>query len=78
MRSVGTNWSLDLLDVFSSTPEVNEVYGSPNENIFGNGRPSFILGKISREGMKEYVKKLHDIGKIFNGRSRPSGFRSMT
>ena len=64
--SVGTNWNQDLLDVFRDTKEIYEVYGSPNENIFGNGRPSFILGKVSQDEMKEYIAKLHAMGKEFN------------
>ncbi|HOV26940.1 MAG TPA: U32 family peptidase [Pseudobacteroides sp.] len=64
--SVGTNWDTKLIDVLSNTPEVYEVYGSASATPIGNGRPSFILGKIANEDMASYITKIHEKGLKFN------------
>lgn len=64
--SVGTNWDFSLIDSLAKIPEVREVYGSSNATPVGTGRPSFILGKISKDDMALYIKRLHERGIKFN------------
>lgn len=64
--SVGTNWDPNYIDSITNFPEVFEVYGSSNASPVGNGRPSFLLGKISTENMPQFIQKLHEKGLKFN------------
>jgi len=64
--SIGTNWDMKLVDLLSDLPGVCEIYGSASDTSVGNGRPSFILGKISDEDMPKYIDNVHKKGCKFN------------
>lgn len=64
--SVCTNWDSSLIDDLANIPDVYEVFGSEDMSLFGSARPSFLLGRIEKEEMPQYIKKVHDKGLKFN------------
>jgi len=64
--SVCTNWDRSLLEGLASIPDVYEVFGSEDRSLFGSARPSIVLGRVEKEEMAQYIKKVHDKGLKFN------------
>lgn len=63
--SVACNWDPALLDGLSPYP-VQELFGSLDATPVGGGRPSLVLGSISREKAAQYVNAVHQRGWEFN------------
>lgn len=64
--AVGINWDIDLIDKLAEIPGVKELYGCNSSTTVGTGRPSMVLGKISKEDTKKYIEKVHSKGLRFN------------
>lgn len=64
--SVGINWDPKLIDSLSEIPEVSELYGCNSSTPVGTGRPSMVLGKITKEDTQTYIQKVHEKGLKFN------------
>ena len=62
---VPTNWDKGLLERLSDMP-VDTLYGQLARDITGGGRPSFLLPKVSKEDIKEYIQEVHSHGMKFN------------
>lgn len=62
---VPTNWDKGLLEKLSDMP-VDTLYGQLARDITGGGRPSFLLPKVSKEDIKEYIQEVHSHGMKFN------------
>ncbi|MEO3944643.1 peptidase U32 family protein [Gorillibacterium sp. CAU 1737] len=63
--SVSTNFDNALLEGLKGT-RTTEVYGKLAQDIFGGGRPPFLLPDISREEIREHVELAHSLGLEFN------------
>jgi collagenase-like PrtC family protease len=63
--SVACSFDNDLLEGLSPYP-VYELYGKLPSDYFGGGRPSFYLPNISKYGLADYVKRIHERGIGFN------------
>ncbi len=60
--SVAANFDDRLLNELGKFKEVNDVYAKMHEDSIGGGRPSYLLPKVSRERLAEYVKLAHHNG----------------
>jgi len=56
---VATNWDSNLINELTKYPVVN-LYGMADHTLVGGGRPSFLLKKVSKEEIVDYIKKVHD------------------
>lgn len=63
--SVATNWDLGLIEALSPFP-IYELFGSLDSTPMGGGRPSFLLGRTTREQAAEYVQAVHGRGWTFD------------
>jgi len=63
--SAATNWDLQLLDNLARFPEVAAVYGKMESDLVGGGRPSYLLPKVTRQAVQEYVAETHKRGMEF-------------
>lgn len=61
---IPTNWD-DALVAAAARPEVSAVYGKLGRDFIGGGRPSSMLGALSRRAAARHVKKFAEAGKPF-------------
>ncbi len=68
--SLACNWSYDLLDMIEDHPEirknVSDFYGTWDFSFTGSGRPFFIVPKLTREKVEDYINRLHEMGFKFS------------
>jgi collagenase-like PrtC family protease len=62
---VGTNWDNKLLDNLQDYP-VHSVYAKLDSDIFGGGRPGYLLPKISRKDAEKHISIAQSKGIEFN------------
>ncbi|TXT66728.1 MAG: hypothetical protein BAJALOKI1v1_260026 [Promethearchaeota archaeon] len=62
---VATNWDPDLIEKLASYPVV-DLYGVADHTLVGGGRPSFLLRKVTKMDIENYIKKVHDFGMEFS------------
>lgn len=64
--SLACNWKLDMLRMIEDDPliksNVYDLYGTHDMGFTGSGRPFFLLPKMQKENIEEYINKLHDMG----------------
>ena len=62
--SVPTNWDPRLLEFFEENP-IHNVYGMLDRDVWGGGKPSFILPRVDRQIVEKHVRRLRDRGIAF-------------
>jgi len=62
---VGTNWDNKLLDKLENYP-VHSVYAKLGSDIFGGGRPSYLLPKITKQEAENHIRIAQSKGIQFN------------
>ena len=62
---VATNWDPALIPELKKYP-VKEVFGAMDMTPVGSGRPSFVVAKVTKEQVKDYVELVHSYNLEFN------------
>jgi collagenase-like PrtC family protease len=57
--SVAANWDPRLLDSLKGIPGIHSVYAKSDRDMIGGGRPSYLLPKVDRQYVREYVNHTH-------------------
>lgn len=63
--AVATNWDKALIEQLSEY-KADTVFGVMDKTPVGGGRPSFLLAKVNREHVEDYVKRVHSVGMRFD------------
>lgn len=63
--TVATNWDEDLIEKYADCG-VESVWGVMDKTPVGGGRPYFIVAKVTKEHVENYVKQVHSAGMKFN------------
>ncbi len=68
--SLACNWSYDLIDLIEEHPEirknVSDFYGTWDFSFTGSGRPFFIIPKLTRIQVENYINRVHEMGFTFS------------
>jgi collagenase-like PrtC family protease len=63
--SVAANWDRQLLANLKNFPGVHSLYGKLDSDLTGGGRPSYLLPRVDREYVHDYVKEARQMGVKF-------------
>lgn len=63
--TVATNWDEELIKQYADLG-VGSVWGVMDKTPVGGGRPYFIIAKVSKEEVENYVKGVHSAGMKFD------------
>lgn len=63
--TVPTNWQKDLIPKIKKK-DVDELYGKLTSDFLGGGRPSFLLPRVSKKYVANYIKEVHKNKLSFN------------
>ncbi|MBL8025414.1 MAG: U32 family peptidase [Fibrobacteres bacterium] len=64
--SVGYSFAEGLLEKLAAFPEVAEVYGKMDADIFGGGRSSYTFSPVSKKDVRKAVDRCHQLNIKFN------------
>lgn len=68
--SLACNWSYDTLDLIVAHPDirntVSDFYGTWDFSFTGSGRPFFIIPKLTRDSVENYINRVHELGFKFS------------